>query len=154
MSTFTNLTYHVVFSTKYRRNRIVEPFRDELYSYIGGIIRGEKGHLIEIGGMPDPIHLLAGFSPTIAVSDMLRRIKSKSSKWVNDNKKLVDRFEWQTGYGAFTVSQSQSPVVRRYLQRQAEHHRERSFRDEFIELLNRHGIEFEEKYLFEDEHVG
>jgi REP element-mobilizing transposase RayT len=154
MSTFTSLTYHIVFGTKYRRSRISEPFRDELYAYIGGIIRGEKGSLIEIGGMPDHIHILAGFSPAVSVSDMLRRIKGNSSKWANEQHNFVDRFEWQTGYGAFTVSHSQAPSVSEYIRNQEEHHRRRSFKDEFRSLLIRHGIQFEERYLFEDEHVG
>jgi putative transposase len=154
MSTFTRLTYHVVFGTKFRRNRIVEPFGDELYSYIGGIIRGEQGALLEIGGMPDHVHIFAAFSPAISVSDMLRRIKAKSSKWANDHQKLIDHFEWQKGYGAFTVSQSQIETVRDYIRNQEEHHRQKTFKDEFVNLLERHGIQFEERYLFEDEHVG
>jgi REP element-mobilizing transposase RayT len=154
MSTFTNLTYHVIFSTKYRRDSVVGQFREELYAYIGGIIRGEKGHVIEIGGMPDHIHILTGFSPTIAVSDMLRRIKAKSSKWANAEKNLAARFEWQSGYGAFTVSQSQIPAVRKYIREQEEHHRHRTFKDEFVDMLERHGIEFDPQYVFEREHVG
>jgi REP-associated tyrosine transposase len=153
-STFTQLTYHVVFSTKYRRNTITPDLRDELYKYIGGIIRGQKGVLLEIGGMPDHIHLLIGIPPTIAVADMVRLIKANASKWVNERSDRVDRFEWQTGYAAFTVSHSQGDVVRSYIQNQEKHHADWSFRDEFRELLIRHGIEFEEKYLFEEEFVG
>lgn len=152
MSTFTSLTYHVVFGTKYRRPRITENVRDELYAYIGGIIRDERGYLLQIGGMPDHIHILAGFSPAVAVSDMLRQIKAGSSKWLNERQDMIDRFEWQTGYGAFTVSQSQVEAVRRYIQRQEEHHRARSFKDEYMALLKRHGIAFEERFLFDDEH--
>lgn len=154
MSTFTSLTYHVVFGTKHRRPIIARNVRDELYSYIGGIIRDERCHLLEIGGMQDHIHILAGFSPVAAVSDMLRQIKAGSSKWLNERDDVSNRFEWQTGYGAFTVSQSQVPVVRRYIQRQEEHHRVRSFKDEYMELLKRHGIQFEESYLFDNEHHG
>jgi REP element-mobilizing transposase RayT len=104
MSTYTSLTCHFVFGTKFRMNRICPPFQQELYSYIGGIIRGERGHLIEIGGMPDHLHILAGIPPTIAVSDMRKRIKAKSSKWANEQDKLAERFEWQVGCGAFSVS--------------------------------------------------
>ncbi len=154
MSTYTSLTYHTVFSTKYRKRRIDESLREDLYSYIGGIIRGEKGNLLEIGGIEDHIHILAGFSPTIAVSDMLKRIKGNSSKWINDEKKTENRFEWQAGYGAFTVSQSQIPVVRQYIQRQDEHHKTLSFEDEFQAILKRHNIDYDPKYVFETEHVG
>ncbi len=154
MSTFTSLTYHAVFGTKHRRSQITVKIRDELYSYIGGIIRSEKGYLLEIGGIADHIHILAGFSPAVAVAEMLRHIKAGSSKWLNERNDLTERFKWQTGYGAFTVSQSQVPVVRRYIQGQEEHHRVRSFEDEYRELLERHGIEFEERYLFDDENHG
>ncbi len=125
-----------------------------MYSYIGGIIRGEQGHLIEIGGVSDHIHVLAGLSPTIAVSDMLKRIKAKSSKWINEEKKATARFHWQSGYGAFTVSRSQVSVLRQYIQNQEIHHRERAFEDEFVSLLQRHGISYDPRYLFESEHHG
>ena len=152
MSTFTNLTYHVVFSTKYRRELIDDSFKEELYRYIGGIIRGEKGHLVEIGGVADHIHILAGFSPTIAVSDMLKRIKAKSSKWMNAENKTRVKFQWQTGYAAFTVSQSRIPALRQYIHDQEIHHRKRSFQDEFLALLERHGISYDPRFVFEGEH--
>jgi REP element-mobilizing transposase RayT len=154
MSTYTSLTYHVVFSTKFREPTIAESWQEQLYSYVGGIIRGEKGHLIEIGGIEDHIHLLAGFKPTIAVSEMLQRIKGNSSKWINDENKTTKRFEWQPGYGAFTVSQSQIPTVRRYIQRQREHHKSVTFRDEFLAMLERHNITYDPRYVFETEHFG
>ena len=113
---------------------------DDLYPYIGGIIRGEKGQLLEIGGTSDHLHILAGFHPTVAVSYMLQHMKKKSSKWVNEQKVLPNHFEWQKGYGAFTVSQSQVPAVRRYIQQQEEHHKKQTFKDEFLALLNRHNI--------------
>ena len=154
MSTFTSLTYHIVFGTKYRRLHITRNVQNDLYSYIGGIVRDERGHLLEIGGVEDHVHILADLSPAVAVSVMLRQIKAGSSKWLNERDDVNGRFEWQTGYGAFTVSQSQVPVVRRYIQGQEEHHRTRSFKEEYIEFLKRHGINFEERYLFDDEHHG
>ena len=154
MSTDTSLTYHIVFSTKYRKPRIEESFKEDLYSYIGGIIRGEQGHLIEIGGMEDHVHILAGFSATIAVSEMLKRIKGNSSKWMNDEKTTRNRFEWQAGYGAFTVSQSKVPIVTKYIRGQAEHHKQSTFEDEFLAMLKRHKINYDPKYVLETEHVG
>ena len=154
MSTFTSLTYHLVFGTKYRFERIRPPLQDELYAYIGGIIRGEQGHLIEIGGMPDHVHILTAIPPSLAVSDMLKRIKAKSSKWVNQEHKCAERFEWQIGFGAFTVSHSQIEIVQRYIQNQAEHHRQLTFQEELMMLLRRHAIAFDEQFLFEGEHVG
>ena len=154
MSTYTQLLYHLIFSTKYRKRRIDNSFKEDLYRYIGGIIRGEKGSLVEIGGIEDHLHILAGFSPSIAVSDMLKRIKANSSKWINDQKKTLTRFEWQAGYGAFTVSQSQVSVVARYIRRQEEHHKTISFEDEFRTILERHNIRYDPRFTFETEHVG
>jgi len=129
MSTFTSLSYHVVFSTKYRKERIEDSFKDDMYSYIGGIIRGENGHLREIGGTSDHVHILAGFSPTIAVSEMVKRIKANSSKWLNEKRRPTKKFSWQAGYGAFTVSQSQIQVVRHYIETQESHQRQKTFND-------------------------
>ena len=154
MSTYTSLTYHVIFSTKYRIPRINEGLKNDLYPYIGGIIRGEKGQLLEIGGTTDHIHILAGFHQTVAISQMLQHIKGSSSKWINDEARSQERFEWQAGYGAFTVSHSQVPTVRHYVQQQEEHHQKRSFRDEFLAFLKRHNIDYDPSYVFETEHVG
>ena len=154
MSTYTSLTYHIVFSTKYRRPRIDAALRDELYAYIAGIVRGEKGRLLEIGGTADHIHMLVAFHPAISVSEMLQHIKGGSSKWINVENKVRSRFEWQSGYGAFTVSRSQTPIVKTYIQTQEEHHRKLTFEDEFLAILQRHNIEYDPRYVFEREHVG
>jgi REP element-mobilizing transposase RayT len=154
MSTYTSLTYHVIFSTKYRIPRIDKGLKNDLYAYIGGIIRGEKGQLLEIGGTTDHLHILAGFHQTVAVAQMLQHIKGSSSKWINDEKQPQEKFEWQAGYGAFTVSQSQVPTVRHYIQQQEEHHQKRSFKDEFLAFLKRHDIDYDPRYVFEMEHVG
>ncbi|WP_442483541.1 IS200/IS605 family transposase [Aeoliella sp. SH292] len=153
-STFTSLDYHVVFSTKYRKPLIHETFREELYQYLGGIIRAESGCLREVGGMPDHLHLLMGIPPTIAVSDAIRLIKANSSKWVNERDDHRGKFQWQPGYAAFSVSVSQRDVVGGYIQNQQEHHRQRNFREEFIELLDRHQIAYDPKFVFEQELVG
>ena len=154
MSTHTCLTYHVVFSTKYRKRMIHQDWRDDLYAYIGGIIRGEKGILLEIGGIEDHIHVLAGFHPATSVAEMVKRIKGNSSKWINEESKTHQRFSWQAGYGAFTVSHSQETLVQRYIQNQEDHHRTRTFEEEFLEILNRHNIEYDPRYVFETEHTG
>lgn len=151
-STYTSLTYHIVFSTKYRKPTLIDPFRAETYNYIAGIIANKKGQLLEIGSA-DHIHILTSCSPRIALADFIRDIKANSSKWLHEDKHLM-RFGWQTGYGAFTVSRSRIETVRKYIRNQAEHHRKQSFADEFRALLQRHGIEFDEKYLFEAEHHG
>jgi REP element-mobilizing transposase RayT len=147
-STFSNLLYHVVFSTKNRSPLIHPESRESLYAYMGGILRGEGGILLEIGGMPDHVHLLAKIKPDIAVAMMVKTVKGKSSKWVNEEKRPEQqRFEWQEGYGAFSVSASHVDRVRRYIRNQEEHHRRVSFRDELITLLERHGISYDERYL-------
>ena len=147
-STLTNLLYHVVFSTKGRMPLIRSEIREPLYRYLGGIVRNQKGKLIEIGGVADHVHLLVRFPASRAVSDMLRDLKSDSSKWLN-RERPRDRFAWQTGYGAFTVSQSQVGTVRRYIRGQEEHHRRHSFKEELLGLLKKHGIEYDERYLWD-----
>ncbi len=154
MGAFTNLTYHVVFSTKLRRPLICDDLRERLYEYIGGTIRELGGHLIEIGGVEDHVHLLVNLPPARPVSDMIRDIKANASRWVNRLPGQTTRFEWQKGYAAFTVSYSQTPSVRRYIQNQREHHRVAGFEEELIALLERHQIAFERKWLFEGEHHG
>jgi len=104
-----------------------------------------------MGGVSDHVHLLAKLSPTIAISDMLRLIKSNTSKMVNEHIKPKRSFEWQTGYGVFSVSESQHEVVRKYVLNQEEHHRKRTFEEEFIELLQKHNIAYDERYVFEQE---
>ena len=151
MSAFTNLLFHIVYSTKYRKPVIEKSWQDNLYGYTGGIIRDHKGTLLCMGGVMDHVHLLAKLPPTIAVSDMLRLIKSNSSKMVNDMLRPRIPFEWQPGYAAFSVSESQYPRVRDYILNQEEHHRKKSFQEEFIELLEKHNITYDLRYVFEQE---
>lgn len=148
-STYTNLLYHIVFSTKERRRFITPALRDDLYSYIGGIIRGEKGIQLEIGGMPDHLHLLVKLPPTLSISDALRLIKANPSKWVREQRDQSRAFGWQTGYGAFSVSESQMPAVRLYIQRQEQHHRTTTFQEELVALLEKNRIEFDRRYLWD-----
>ena len=153
MGSFTRLTYHIVFATKYRKPSIKDDMRERLYEYIGGILRGNKGHLIEIGGVEDHIHLLVGLTPSLTVSEVIREVKACSSKWMGEVG-LVDKFEWQKGYGAFTVSYDRVDAIRQYIQNQKEHHKTMTFQEEYIDFLERHGIEFKLEYLFEDEQNG
>lgn len=148
-STFTKLLYHIVYSTKHRQPLIVPALRDDLYDYIGGIIRGEGGVLIEIGGIADHVHIVARFKTEPSVAQMIKTIKAKSSKCVNELPGRVDRFSWQVGYGAFTVSASQLPRLIRYVRNQEEHHRTVTFEEEFIVLLKRHKIECDERYWWD-----
>lgn len=146
-STFANLLYHIVFTTKGRAPSIGDEIRDDLYRYIGGIIRGERGVLLEIGGMPDHLHLLAKLKTDIAVSGLVQKVKGGSSKWLNERPEHGERFEWQAGYGIFSVSESQVEKVRGYIRNQEEHHKRVSFKDELIALLRWNRIEYDERYL-------
>jgi REP element-mobilizing transposase RayT len=148
-STLTNLLYHIVFSTKDRRPLVIPDLRDDLYSYVGGIIRGEGGTLLEVGGMPDHIHLITRFKSEPSVAAMIKTFKAKSSKWINEKPGRVNRFSWQRGYAAFTVSPSQLPKAITYVRNQETHHRRRTFKEELIELLEKHGIEYDERYLWD-----
>ena len=146
--TFTCLHYHLVFSTKHREPFITPAIRTRLYAYLGGLIRGEGGHPVAIGGMPDHVHILARLTQTVAVADVLRVVKTNSSVWVHETFPDV-RFGWQTGYGAFTVGRSSLDAVRRYIEDQEAHHTKRSFQDEFREMLRVHGIEWDERYIWD-----
>jgi len=147
-STLTNLLYHVVFSTKNREPMINADLKDDLHRYIGGIMKSENGILLEIGGMPDHIHLLLKLKPTHAMSEMMKKVKGSSSKWVNEQKRLKRRFSWQTGYGAFSVSESRAAIVSLYIKDQEKHHQTLSFKEEFVRLLKRHHIEYDDQYIW------
>jgi len=144
---YTNLLYHIVFSTKDRRPIITSEYEPRLYDYIGGTIRSLGGICLELNGTQDHIHLLAKLRPDRAVSDVLPDLKANASGWMHDVFPSLRDFSWQRGYGAFTVSQSNVHEIRRYIAKQKEHHRKVSFRDEFIEFLKRNGIEYDERYI-------
>ncbi|MEQ1606363.1 MAG: IS200/IS605 family transposase [Pyrinomonadaceae bacterium] len=144
---YTNLIYHIVFSTKDRKPLITTDVKPRLYEYIGGTIRGLGGLSLAIGGMEDHGHILAKLRPDKALSDVLRDLKANSSGWMHDIFTEMKDFSWQRGYGAFTVSASQVDRVRQYIANQEVHHRKQDFREEFIALLRKNGVEFDERYL-------
>jgi len=148
-ATFTNLLFHIIFSTKGRRPLVTSALRSELDRYIGGIVHNNGGVLLEAGGMPDHTHLVTMLRADTSIAEMVRLVKSNSSKWTNERCLINEPFAWQTGYGAFSVSASQLEGVRRYVRGQEEHHRKRTFQEEFREFLERHGIEFDERYLWD-----
>ncbi len=147
--TFSLLLYHVVFSTQDREAMIDPKLRDEIQPYIAGIVRNERCSLLAIGGMPDHVHLLVRAKPTVLLADLVRSIKANSSRWVHERADLPRRFGWQEGYGAFSVSQSSAARICRYIQNQEEHHRRRTFEEEWVGLLEKHGIEFDPANPFE-----
>ena len=145
--TYTQLFFHVVFNTKSRQPLILPEWRPDLHAYIGGIVRKRRGELLAAGGMSDHIHLLFRLPADLAIADAIRDIKSISSGWRHENGD--PSFAWQTGYGAFTVSKSMVPRVTQYIDRQEEHHKKKTFREELLELLRRHGVEYDERYLWD-----
>jgi REP element-mobilizing transposase RayT len=148
-NTFTQIYIHFVFSVKGRQNLIQKSWKDELHKYICGIVDGKDQKVYAIGGMADHIHLLVSIKPTIAISDLVRYIKANSSKWINEKKFVIDKFQWQEGFGAFSYAQSQLDNVIAYINNQEQHHKEKTFKDEYIELLQKFNIGYDEKYLFD-----
>ncbi len=154
MSTHHGILLHVVFSTKYRRPLLADAWRDDLFAYVGGIIKDHKAVLLKSGGIEDHVHLLIRFHPEFAVSKTVQLLKSNSSKWINENRKLRMPFQWQRGYGAFSVSPSMATKVKAYLVNQKEHHTEQTFKEEYLKMLDNHGIEYDPRYVFEQESLG
>jgi REP element-mobilizing transposase RayT len=144
---YTNLLYHIVFSTKDRKPLIADDVKPRLYAYIGGTIRNLGGVPMGINGMDDHAHILTKLRPDKAVSDVLRDLKANASGWMHDVFPEMKDFSWQRGYGAFTVSASQVESVRKYIAEQEIHHTKRSFREEFVSLLRKNAVEFDERYL-------
>jgi REP element-mobilizing transposase RayT len=148
-SSFTQNFYHAVFSTKHRANLITPDLELRLYPFIGGIIRDLRSTLLAINGMPDHVHLLVRYRADLSHSEMLKQIKSRSSKWIHETFPQHSQFAWQEGYGGFTVSKSVVPDVESYIACQKEHHQRQDFKSEFLALLHRHGIEFDENEVFQ-----
>ncbi len=146
--TFTFLGTHFVFSTKNRIPLISNDIKDRLCSYIGGIIKELGGILIEINTMPEHIHFYVYIPKTVSVSKFMEIIKANSSKWIHTTFPKRQDFGWQDGYGAFSVSKSSEEKVIQYIRNQQHHHREKSFQEEFIDMLNKYHIEYNEKYIW------
>ena len=146
-STHVSLHFHIVFSTKNREPLIAAEWEPRLYAYLGGCIRTLGGVALEINGMPDHVHLLIGLKATHRPSDVLRDTKTPSSGWVHDVIKFR-KFQWQEGYGAFTVGPSTIESVRRYIRRQKIHHRKKSFQEEYVELLEMSGVKYDPQFLW------
>jgi putative transposase len=145
--TFTQLHYHIVFSTKNREPSVASDIRERVWEYLGGVIRGEGGVSHRVGGVADHVHLLVSLPQTRSIADVVRKLKTASSTWLHETMPQANVW-WQTGYGAFTVSHSAIPAVVEYIERQAEHHTTRTFQDEFRLMLIRHGLEPDEQFMW------
>jgi len=145
--TYTNLLSHVVFSTKDRRPLIDDELKPRLLGYINGVVNESGGKILSLNAMPDHLHGLLELPPTSSLSDSMRILKTNSSRWVHETWASRKSFAWQTGYGALSVSRSNASAVASYIAEQESHHRKRTFQEEFIELLVKHGIDYDPKYV-------
>ena len=144
---FGSLHCHLVFSTKHRQSWISPDLQPRIFDYMGGILRNHSSRLVAAGGMPDHVHWVVSLGRTVSVAEVIRLVKANSSGWMHDELAMKD-FQWQTGYGAFAVSVSKLDAVKSYVANQEQHHRRQSFQEEFLELLRRHDLEWDERYVW------
>jgi putative transposase len=147
--TFSQIYIQFVFAVKGRENLIADNWRTDLHKYISGIIKNKNQKPIIVNGTTDHVHAFIGLKPSMLIADIIRDIKNNSSNFINDNKLVRGRFSWQDGYGAFSYSHSQLSNVYNYILNQEEHHKKKTFKEEYIELLKKFEIGYDEKYLFE-----
>ncbi|HNX38681.1 MAG TPA: IS200/IS605 family transposase [Candidatus Cloacimonadota bacterium] len=146
-NSFTQLYYHVVFNVKDHYNLLQEPKRAKIYAYLVGLCAKQKCFVMAINGGNDHVHMLIHAHSGIAMDDLMKFVKGNCSHWINQEQMFVGKFTWQVGYGAFTVSQSMLDTVKSYIEKQEDHHKRFSFRDEFKLLLEKHGIAYDERFL-------
>jgi len=135
-----------------RQSLIEQEWKEELYKYMTAIIQNEGHKVLQINGMPDHVHVFFGMRPTQALSDLMKRLKGKSSAWINKKGLAKSRFAWQEGYGAFSYAKSQVPQVIRYIQNQEQHHRKKTFTEEYVAFLKAFEIDYDERYIFKPMH--
>jgi putative transposase len=148
-NTYSQMYAQIVFTVQGKQNLIHSRHREELHKYIAGIIKNREQKLLSIFCMPDHVHILVGFKPSIPISDLVRDIKAVSSKFINDNKWIKGKFNWQEGFGSFTYSRSQIDTVIKYILNQQEHHKKKTFKEEYLDFLRKFEIDYNEQYLFE-----
>jgi len=149
-NTYTQIHIHFVFAVKFRQAIIHTEWKGELYKYITGIIRNNNHKLLAINGVSDHVHILIGIRPAQSISDLMKNIKQDSSRWINKNKFLKTHFEWQEGYGAFSYSKSQLNAVINYIDNQEVQHKKKTFREEYIDFLEKFEVDFDEKFIFKE----
>ena len=149
-NTYTQLYVQFVFAVRNRASLIDETFEQRLYQYMTGIIQNHQHKVIAINGMPDHIHIFAGIHPNQSISDIMKTVKGESSGWVNERGLVKGNFKWQEGFGAFSYSRSHIDNVYKYILNQKKHHRKRTFIQEYVEFLDKFGIEYDERYVFKE----
>jgi REP element-mobilizing transposase RayT len=148
-NTYTQINMHVVFSVKGRENILSAKIRPDIFKYISGILSNIEQFPLAVNGYKDHVHLFFEMQPTKSLSDIVRVVKTNSSKWINENRFVAGKFLWQEGYGGFSYSRSQRNNVIQYIIKQEEHHKVRTFKEEYLDLLKRFEINFDEQYIFE-----
>ena len=148
-NTYTQINIHVVFSVKNRENFLLKEFRPRLFEYISGILKNSNQFPLAVNGYHDHVHIFFELSPTNSISEIMRIVKANSSKWINENNFIKGKFSWQEGYGAFSYSRSQRNDVINYIIKQEEHHKKSPFKNEYLDLLKKFEIEFDNHYVFE-----
>lgn len=148
MSTYISNLVHFVWGTANREPLLRNSWRDQLHAYMGGILKNKNAKLLAAGGIADHMHVLASLPATVSLSEIASAMKSNSSRWIHENAPQSKGFDWQAGYGAFSVSKSGEANVKSYIQNQEHHHQQLTFESEFKELLDRHGIAYEDRYLW------
>jgi REP element-mobilizing transposase RayT len=149
MSTYSQIYIQVVFAVKNRQALISDDWEEELYKYITGIVQNKEQKMLAINGMPDHIHIFIGMKPSCCLSDLVREIKKATNSFINEKNFTKFKFEWQEGYGAFSYSQSSLDNVIGYIRNQKEHHKKRSFKEEYIDFLDKFNVEYKNEYLFQ-----
>ena len=147
--TFTQLFVHLVIAVKHREYLLNQDVRPEIFKYIGGIVKQRKHKLYIVNGYQDQVHILLGLNSDDKISDLVGSIKKNSAEYIKEKQLIKGKFQWQEGYGAFTYSKSQIEKVYKYIAQQEEHHRKKTFKEEYVNFLKKYGIQFDEKYLFE-----
>jgi putative transposase len=148
-NTFSQIYLQYVFAVKGRENLLQQPWREEVFKYISGIISAKGQKPIIVNGVADHVHVFVGLKPSMGISELVQSIKNNSSKFINDQKLVKGRFEWQEGYGVFSYAQSQVDQVYQYILNQEEHHKRRTFQEEYVDLLRKFQVAYEERFLFE-----
>lgn len=148
-NTYTQMNVQAVFAVKGRQNFLHENFRKKLFEYISGILKGINQFPLAVNGDSDHVHIFFELNPSTSVSDVMEKVKANSSKWINENHFIPGKFEWQRGYGAFSYSRNQRDNVIKYIVNQELHHQKQSFREEYLEILQKFEIEYDERYMFE-----
>ena len=147
--TYSQITIHAVFAVKDRGNFITKDWRNELNQYISGIITNKGAKSLAVGGWKDHVHILFGMPVIMSIADFMSAVKANSSKWINEQKFIKGKFQWQEGYAAFSYAKSQRNIIINYIANQEEHHRTKTFREEYIKMLDDFEVAYKDKYLFE-----